>query len=258
MNKEDSISFNRYINNGPDDVVWKPIRTDEEKKLFLSLIANVEESLKSNSKKQKGDALEALMTFVYDRFECAVVYPNVLQGDNQIDHLIVFADGTTPTFIHNHIGLRIIGESKNHQKSIDVREVADLAELLRSKRARLGIFSSVKTFSRGKQNNFWQFAEGKRRKLALARNEYIIGFTLEEIKSLVHNNFYTLLRQKYFNLVDEINDDYIEYMDDSNKYPYHVRLYNALEQLWKNGIINEQTFEEGRTAIIKKYGPVDE
>lgn len=74
------------------------------------------------------------MTYVYGRFEVAYVHPNVHRGDNQIDHIVEFIDGMTPTFINDYVGIRMIGESKNHKDSIGVREVTDLVELLRSKK----------------------------------------------------------------------------------------------------------------------------
>jgi hypothetical protein len=49
-----------------------------------------------------------------------------------------------------NVGLRLVGESKNHKKSIGPREVSNLDELLRSKSSKLGIFSSSKSFSKGK------------------------------------------------------------------------------------------------------------
>ncbi|MED0763544.1 hypothetical protein, partial [Aneurinibacillus thermoaerophilus] len=142
-----TIPYKSFVDNGPDDQIWRPI-TEEEKEYFLSLVQKARDTLKGGTKKEKGDALEELMTYVYKRFdEIANVYPNVIEGDNQFDHIIEFVDGMTPTFIHQNVGLKIIGESKNHNKSIGPREVADLNELLRYKRARLGIFSSTKTFS---------------------------------------------------------------------------------------------------------------
>ncbi|MFA4132521.1 MULTISPECIES: hypothetical protein [unclassified Brevibacillus] len=256
MRREDTISYNRYINEAPDNEVWRPITSTDEVQEFDKLLQAVERSFTSNNKKEKGDALESLMTFVYDRFECAIVRSNVIQGDNQIDHLIEFVDATTPSFIHNYIGLRIIGESKNHKKSIDVREVADLAELLRSKRARLGVFSSAKSFSCGKKNNYWQFAEGKRRKLALARNEFVIGITFDEIKTLKTNNFYTIIRQKFFNLIDEVNDDFIDYLEDSISESYPRRLLVGLDQLQKNGILTEDEYQIAKKRLSFKYGEV--
>lgn len=253
----DTISLNRYNSRAPDNNVWEPIESPDDVAAFNELITNVKRAFKNGTKKQKGDSLESLMTFIYDRFQDAIVHPNISEGDNQIDHIVEFFDGTTPTFIHNYVGLRIIGESKNHAKSIGVREVADLSELLRSKRAKLGIFSSTKGFGKGKKNNYWQFAEGKRRKLALSRNEFIIGFTLREIEDLDKNNFYTLLRQKFFNLIDEIEDSYTDYLADQHDLPYNERLYLCLEQLKSNEIISDDTFDDAKEKLIQKYGPLD-
>lgn len=254
----DSISLNEFVLSAPDHRVWRPIKQDEVDH-FLSLVKIARESLKADDKHAKGTSLEDLMTFVYKRFDhLAKITPNVNQGDNQIDHIIEFTDGLVPTFIHNDLGLRVIGESKNHNKSIGVREVADLNELLRSKRAKVGIFSSAKTFSRGRNGSPWQYAEGKRRKLALARSVAIIGFTIDEIESLIHNNFYTMIKEKYYNLVDEIEDDYTDHLEGNEKLPYNQRLYSALKQLATNGILTKEEFDNGTERIIEKYGSVDE
>lgn len=249
-----SISYNEYIDNSPDDKVWKPI-SKEETPYFKSLINSVREAFKTGSNKEKGDSLENLMTYVYKRFKHINVYHNEHRGDNQIDHIIEFIDGVTPTFIHHKIGLTLIGESKNHQKPIGVREVADLHELLRSKEAKLGIFSSFYSFSKG--SSVWSFAEGKRRKLALTYslldNRKIIGFTIDEIESLVENNFYTMLQQKYNNIVNELKDDNIDY-DVNPKMPYQYVLFNSLVQLKKNNIIDAHTYEKGIKQIESQFG----
>lgn len=256
---EQTTSYNQFISNGPDHLVWQPIAAESDRELFLSLIEEVKIAFEGDDKKEKGDSLENLMTFVYQRFdEVATVYPNLFNGDNQIDHIIEFNDGLVPPFIYNYIGLRMIGESKNHKKSIGVREVADLNELLRSKHAKVGIFSSIKTFSKGRNGNLWQFAEGKRRKLSLSRNVIIIGFTLEELESLVHNNFYTMLKQKYFNLIDEIEDDYTDHIEDNHKLPYQNKIYSVLKQLEKNEILSEEEVIEATKRVIDRYGPIDE
>jgi hypothetical protein len=254
----DTTSYNHFIIQAPDHFVWKPI-SESEKDHFLSLVKAVRDSINTTDKHKKGTSLESLMTYVYKRFEeVADVHPNVSHGDNQFDHIIEFHDGWVPPFIYNYIGLRMVGESKNHKKSIGVREVADLNELLRYRRAKVGIFSSVKTFSRGNNGSPWQYAEGKRRKLSLARGVVIIGFTLAEIESLTENNFYTMLREKYYNLVDEIEDDYTDHLIDDEKTPYSQRLYLALLQMKKNDILSEDCFQNSLNLLIEKYGPITE
>ncbi|MBT2757866.1 hypothetical protein J7E71_18430 [Mesobacillus foraminis] len=254
----DTISFNKFISKAPDDEIWKPI-PQEEHAHYQQLIDTVRSSLDSGTKKEKGDALENLMTYVYSRFEIAYVEPNVHRGDNQIDHIIKFIDGMVPPFIYQHIGLRMIGESKNHKDSIGVREVTDLVELLRSKKASVGVLSSYKTFSRGRNKSPWVNAEGKRRKLAIANNneKIILGFTIDELETLKSNNFYTLLRQKYFSLVDEIDDDITDYPTDDLTLSYHLKLYDSLKQLRINSIIDEDSFERGKTVLAARYGPLD-
>ncbi|PEK39097.1 hypothetical protein COF81_16575 [Bacillus pseudomycoides] len=244
----DTISYNFYVDHSPDDNIWRPISSNE-KEDFLQLIQNVREAFHNGTKQQKGQTLEILMTYIYQRFKHIHVYDNVQRGDNQIDHIIEFIDGMTPTFIHHNIGLTLVGESKNHNKSISVREVADLNELLRSKYSKLGIFSSYKSFSKGK--SLWHFAEGKRRKLALSDKRVIIGFNINELESLTENNFYTMLKQKYQNIVDEIEDDY---SDENIKLPYHDRLFLSLKNLHERKIIDETSYQNGIKEICSKYG----
>lgn len=255
---KDTTSFNKFINLAPDHEVWTPIK-EAEREHFQQLIDQVRYTLDNGTKKEKGDALEALMTFVYERFEIAYVHPDVRHGDNQIDHIIEFIDGMSTPFLIEHVGTRIVGESKNHKESISVREVTDLVELLRSKRSKLGIFSSSKSFSRGLNKSPWINAEGKRRKLALAYNneKIIIGFTIDELESLIENNFYTLLRQKYYALIDEIDDDITDYATADITRPYHLKLYDSLVHLKEKNIINEQSFVLGKQNLITRYGPVE-
>jgi hypothetical protein len=252
----DTISYNEYVDNSRDDNIWRPIKGDEVH-VFNDLTSNVRNAFNSGTKKEKGDSLENLMSFVYRRFKHIRVYHDEKRGDNQIDHIVEFIDGATPTFIHQYIGLTLIGESKNLKKSIGVREVADLHELLRSKESKLGIFSSYHPFSKG--NSIWNYAEGKRRKLALTYslldNRKIIGFTIDEIESLVENNFYTMLKQKYYNLVNELKDDYVDY--ENQIIPYQARLYQSLKQLYENQVIDEDSFSLGVKKIETQFGPIE-
>jgi hypothetical protein len=252
----DTIEFNEYLDYSPDDRIWIPL-TIEEVPFFKELIMKVRSAFKDGSKKEKGDTLEVLMTFVYKRFKHIKVYHNEQRGDNQIDHIIEFIDGATPAWINQNIGLTLVGESKNHHKTIGVREVADLHELLRSKESKLGIFSSYYSFSKGA--SLWSFAEGKRRKLALSYymldKRKIIGFTIDEIESLIDNNFYTMLKQKYSNIVNELKDDFIDY--ENPTLAYQDRLYQSLLQLHQNGVIDENSFANGIRIIEIKYGPIE-
>lgn len=253
--KTESISYQRYISRAPDHEFWKPI-PDEHKDHYNSMLKRVETAFKGADKKEKGASLEDLMTYIFSRFEdAAEVFPNQRNKENQFDHIVEFIDGMVPLFIKDHIGLTIIGESKNHNKSIGSREVGNLYDLLHNKEARVGIFSSINSFAKGKKS-MWANAEGKRRKLCLMsdRKRYVVGFTLKELSSLLERNFYTMLKQKIRSLQDELNDDFTE---DEGGLPYHERLHCSLVQLKNLGIITDDSYSTGKVQIEKLYGELN-
>ncbi|MED3396171.1 hypothetical protein [Bacillus wiedmannii] len=255
----DSVSYNRYSNRAPDNFYWKPIPI-EDVDMYKKMIQRVEAAFKGSDKKEKGDSLEELMTYVYRRFEdIAIVSPNIRSKDNQYDHFIELVEGAAPQFLMEYSGGRIVGESKNHNKSISSREVTNLYDLLQTKTARLGIFSSMYTFSKGRKS-MWANAEGKRRKLCLSsenktgNKRYVIGFTLKELESLLENNFYSMIKQKVKCLQDELDDNFTE---DENGVEYHERLYHSLTQLKNLGIICDQSFSEAKQKIEEFYGDIN-
>lgn len=243
------ISCNQYLNNASDDKIWRPIKRQSDIDEFDKLYANFIASRETGTKDQKGKSLEKLMTFLYERFTCIEYVENKHTNDNQIDHFITFEDGAVPTFIHQYVGLVIVGESKNHSKSISSREVCDLHELLRDRRSKLGIFSAYNSFSRGSKS-LWCKGEGKRRKLALSTDRFIIGFNAQELKSLKEENFYTLIKYKYKQIIDELGDDY----DEDEALPHHESLHEALIRLSQNEIITHDQYSDFKKNIEKKYG----
>lgn len=250
-----SISLTSYKNKTHDNTFWKPLCTPEEKQQFKELMETVEVSLKSGTKNEKGKSLENLMTFIYSRFVGAEVIDNIRLTDNQIDHEVIFPDFGTPSFVVNCIGLKLIGESKNHKSSISSREVDNLDGILKIRHSKLGVFSSYYSFSRGKRS-IWENAEGKRRKLALFSNfnRIIIGFHFEDFKKILNgSNFYTMMKEKYNLLIDEIDDDYVE----DNKNLYHIRLFGTLEHLCKIGIIPNEHLDTYKQKLIERYGDLE-
>ncbi|MCU5665038.1 hypothetical protein [Bacillus sp. A260] len=255
----DSVSFDRYSNRAPDDLYWKPIPI-EDIDMYKKMIQRVKVAFKGNNNKEKGDSLEELMTYVYSRFdEIAEVSANIRRKDNQLDHFMELVEGVAPQFLMEYSGGRIVGESKNHNQSITSREVTNLYDLLQTATARLGIFSSMHTFSKGRKS-MWANGEGKRRKLCLAsenktgNKRYVIGFTLKELESLLENNFYSMIKQKVKCLQDELDDDFTE---DENGLEYHERLYHSLIQLKDLGIICDQSFLDAKNKIEEIYGEIN-
>lgn len=235
-----------------DSEYWHEIKSEEDKATFKELLIEVERSLKKGTRASKGKSLEDLMTFIYSRFVNVEVKDNLRTKDNQIDHEILFSDFGLPNFIQNKIGIKLIGESKNHKSTVSSREVDNLDGLLRVRDCKMGIISSYYNFSRGR-NSVWVNGEGKRRKLCLMSKykRIIIGFHYQDFNKILNGeNFYTMIKQKYHMLIDEIADDYI---DDSKK-TYPARVYDNLLSLSEMGIIPKENLPTYKENIINKYG----
>ena len=101
----------------------------------------------------------------------------------------------------------------------------------------------------------WVNAEGKRRKLALWNqyNRIIIGFTVDELSTLKENNFYTMIQQKYNQIIDELKDDITQKNKDT---PYQDLLFESLIQMYNNGIIDHDTLSSAELSLEKKYGKI--
>ncbi|WJE51193.1 hypothetical protein QRE66_18015 [Bacillus cereus] len=256
----DSIPYNRYSTRAPDYKYWKPI-PDTDRDKYIAMIERVKISIEKDDNKEKGKSLEDLMTYVYSRFEdIADVFPDQRSKENQFDHIITFIEGLAPPQLMEYTGGIIIGESKNHsKKGVGSQEVANLYDFLKTKTSRLGIFSSFKTFTKGKKS-MWANAEGKRRKLCLSSENatgvkrYVIGFTLKELESLLENNFYTMMKHKITALQNELDDDYTE---DEHGLLYPDRLYYSLNQLKELGIICDKSFQDGKQKIEELYGEIN-
>lgn len=245
-------NFEIFKNNISDDNFWIPITTSEDKAAFSFLLDSVKDSRLTGTKSEKGKALEELMTFLYQRFIYATVAYDIRTKDNQIDHEVEFPDFGMPSFIKNHVGFKLISECKNHKKSVSSQEVTILHSNLEIRNFKLGIISSYNTFSKGR-NSVWENAEGKRRKLALLSKyeQIIIGFNHQDFeKILCGANFYTMVKQKYQNIRDELADDYIE----DKPYPYHERLKESLKSLYDVGIIQEKELNTYLDKVSMKYG----
>ncbi|MFW7187917.1 MULTISPECIES: hypothetical protein [unclassified Lysinibacillus] len=246
------ISFNKYKNSLSSDAYWKPITSEKDKKEFKILLESVESSRKTGTKDQKGKALELLMTYIFNRFVYAEVKDDLRTKDNQLDHEIFFYEFEAPDFIKRIVGCHLINECKNHKKSVSSQEVTILNSNLEIRNCKFGIVSSYKSFSKGR-NSVWENAEGKRRKFALLSNfnRLIIGFNYIDFEKILNGgNFYTMMQQKYRNIIDEIHDD--EIFDNSQ--PYNARLIANLNHLKSIGIIPEDECNTYIDVVNKKYG----
>ncbi|MGG0794521.1 hypothetical protein ABE137_11010 [Brevibacillus laterosporus] len=233
-----------------DDLIWVPF-TDKDGSLneFKQQVALVEKSITSRET-NKGPLLEKLVGLILKRFDAGTFQSDLKVNDNQIDHEFKFIDD-----FYNHftakIGGTLVCECKNENSPVNVGYVSKLLEICENRQSKLGIFFSIKGFT----GNGWIFAEGKRRKNFLRKNIAILLFTLKEIKLLENHNFFTLLKNKYQQLVDECEDC----VDDVQKYPdeefkqFRDRLCTTIDQLLKIKLISPSDHTDIMQKISQKY-----
>lgn len=245
-----------WMNDLNDDDIWKPF-CDEENELeeFNRKYLLVEESKhwERERNKEKGTALESLMKYVFNRFEIVKsIESDKLTGDNEVDLYVNFNDAMPLNFICETRG-KVICECKNmDSKSVDVGMVAKLQELCVSKGSNLGIFTSV----RGLSGSGWKFADGKRRKLYIKSEIPIISFTVSEIESLriKGNNFFTIIKRKIQELIDETEYDGGKIKKIKNNEDYKQMLTENIKAMYKIGLINDEEVCIIKDRLYEKYG----
>lgn len=207
--------------------------------------------------KEKGNALEELVKFIFNRFSIIEsIERDKHTNDNEIDIHVDFNKNLMITFFTDIKG-KLICECKNTDKSVDVGMVSKLVELCNKNHAGLGIFISIKGLSKGRGGSLWKYAEGKRRMLYLSTAIPIISFKLDEIECLDKegNNFYTMIKKKLSYLIDEIKEDSttLELIkkEEGDFKEYLYANLNALQQL---DLISMDEKVEIIDRIKQKYG----
>lgn len=250
MTPNNAISLQQYTNYACNDEFWIPIKSDEEKNKFSTLLDAVKDSLFNGTKHEKGLALEKLVNALYQRFPSTTkIKSDFKTSDNQIDHEVTFANFGLPLFISECIGKKFIGESKNHKDSISSREVDNLNGLMTTRNTRFGVFTSYNSFSKGQNGCAWKNAEGKRKKLALLsqHQRIIIGLSYQDFCKLIYEeeNLLTLFEQKRDLLIDELDNDADT---EINKKSHLLKILSDLEL---NGIVTPQEYKKFRDKIKK-------
>lgn len=248
-----------FLSNFTDDMFWIPFYDDEalveefDRKVLL-----VEESFDwpKERNKEKGNALEELMKFIFSRFEnIDEIERDRNTVDNEIDIYISFNPNLMNIFFQGIKG-KMLCECKNIKSSVDVGMVSKLSELCEKNNSGLGIFVSIKGLSKGTSGSLWKNAEGKRRKLYLVNKIPIISFTLDEVKLLKNEgvNFYTIIQQKVSYLVDEVDDCTISLPKLSEETEYMNYLYENIKYLEKIELITNNEKKMITDRIRNKYG----
>lgn len=239
-----------------DNQIWAPIYLEPSiQEQFNQIVDIVEESKTWPAKRnhEKGKIFERLLGIVFRRFQIGSVESDFEAGDNQIDHEFKFMDLYTTNFVQQ-VGSTIVCECKNEKSPVNVTYVSKLVELCETRKSKLGIFFSIV----GLTGKGWIFAEGKRKKNFLKHEIAIISFTFDEIKQLSKvgsTNFYSLLKRKYQQLIDEVDED----LDDIKNYPkedlysYGSRLKSNIYFLKEEKIISEDCYQNALQQIENKY-----
>jgi hypothetical protein len=225
-----------------DPLVWMPLSNEPDvESEFDDLVRLVEESKNWGKERnhEKGKLLEKLMGLVLNRFTMANVKSDFSEQDNQIDHELEFLDIYVTNFT-KRAGHIAICECKNEKGKIDVSYMAKLIELCESRSATLGFFVSLN----GLTGQGWIYADGKRKKNFLRKGIAILHFTFDEIKTLKQNNFYTMFKNKFQNLIAEVDeslDDIVEIrkLEKEEKTPFGNRLINNINEFRKLDLIEE-------------------
>lgn len=247
------------LSNFTDDMFWIPFYNDEDLvKEFDRRVLLVEESFNwpKERNKEKGNALEELVKFIFNRFEnIDEIERDKHTIDNEIDIYISFNPNLMNIFFQQIKG-KILCECKNIKSSVDVGMVSKLSELCEKNNSGLGIFVSIKGLSKGTSGSMWKNAEGKRRKLYLVNKIPIISFTLDEIKLLKNEgmNFYTIIQQKVSYLIDEVDDCSISLPNLSEESEYINYIYENIKYLEDKNLITRDEKKLIKGRLIDKYG----
>ncbi|MDA1547932.1 restriction endonuclease [Bacillus cereus group sp. TH253LC] len=238
-----------------DDIFWKPIDNPEDLKEFDEHIQQIEESKNwpRELNWKKGGVLEDFTMFLFKRFQDVEVSKNKRPGDNETDIETKLSEKVLPPFMIQCIGPKIICECKNYKtKSVDVGMVTKLAEILPDRKSSFGIFIS----QLGIGGQGWRYGEGKRKKIMYKDGLPIISFTVDELKELRNGkNLYTMIRQKYYQLVDEVDDETADLPDEFHL-EYNKRIQEYVGHFYKCGLLTTTEFESLQKKVEERYGSI--
>ncbi len=255
MTTIDFDSLQRFLKQIDDNSIWQPFYEDHKRlETFIDTCNEIRKSEHwgKERNKEKGILLEKLMKQVFERFVFIKhIEHDKLAGDNEVDLYIHLNDNIPLEFITS-VKKCIICECKNvWNSSIDVGIVSKLSELCETRGSGLGIFVSIKGIS----GRSWVYGEGKRRKLYIKTGIPIISFTLNEIEQLQYKgyNFYTLIRRKMNELIDEVEFDGDKLVRLKNTGDFVETLIHNVESFKKIGLLTEEETINVMQRIEEKY-----
>lgn len=237
-----------------DNFFWKTLNGDSEAlQKFDAYMVKIEGSKTWDRKmnQKKGAILEDFAMFLFSRFQDVKTEKNKRPGDNETDIEVTMSQKVASPFIKNIIGNKIICECKNKKSSsIDVGVVVKLAEILPTRGSNFGVFISLM----GMGGYAWRFGEGKRKKIMYSTQAPLISFKVDELNKIRDGyNFYTMIREKYYSLLDEVDDETSGLpVEESEDFELYTR--QMVQHLKKCDLISESDSHEINEKITKRYG----
>ena len=193
-----------YLSQLSSEMTYEKIcnMTDEQKAKYKVLLDEFEEThIKPSTTKQKGEALEKLVTFLLTvSGGIFIVQQDVRTNTNEIDQVIALTAKGKILMSNGLIDSRLkvfLGECKNYNKKVDVTYIGKLCSLLITTQYRLGILFSY----HGVTGKNWSYGSGLIRKFYLHKEDEenrfcIIDFNIDDFKSIATgNNFLQIIRQ---------------------------------------------------------------
>jgi hypothetical protein len=203
------IDFKTYVSLYADEEIKNAEKlfnfNYEELQAYKDLLEKFETiNSSSYSQKEKGKALEEIVSFILNKSIIFEVYRNVSTSSNEID-LLVRLNKKGIYFITQGLlsfEQKFLCECKNYNSKISATWVGKFYSLLRVTSNKLGIIFSY----HGLTGKNWDDAIGLTKKFYLKSCEKIIDFNISDFKKLAEGeSFIDLINNKIFALQNDTN-----------------------------------------------------
>ncbi|HFC9362375.1 TPA: restriction endonuclease [Enterococcus faecium] len=192
--------------------------TAEQSAYINSIIEKIYED-KFNDLKEKGAALEELISAIFVVHKLFESKANINTNTNEIDIVLNLTElgNIFNVFLFNNlINQRLIVECKNHKSKLGVDYVGKFASLLIVSKSNMGLFITKNGIT-GRSN--WEDSKGLVRKISLRENISILDFELKDFKDLYDIDILTKISQK-----KEILDLDVDYTNDITYHPFEEEI----------------------------------
>ena len=228
--KEDII---KKVNKFKELIKWSDEQLEEYRKLYDEFIKiNKKRKNDEETQKQKGDALEKLVNFIFNNSFFLEVHPNKRNSTNEIDQFITVSDYGMQAFHEFNFNRALLGldenhficECKNYKGKIPATWIGKFNTLLNTcGETRLGIVFSYHGLT-GKENN-WYDAHGLTKIVYRISREdwrkFILDFNKDDFEKLLDRKFNIVLCPRLPMYLDYAQDTLQVHGVDWRKFSYN-------------------------------------